>query len=118
MGGGKQKGKINMTQSELKELLKNDSRYNNFIVLDKPVKFKEKFANKNAEVVQLHSIYIGGKGEGICGLCGQCSWKDNILSPLDGDTYTEDMTIYGYEWWSNKEKGVEKGLDILVYNDW
>ncbi len=107
-----------MTQTELKELLKDNDRYSNFTIFDVPVKFKDEFANKPANVVQLHSIQTYGDGKDICGFCGQCSWKNNVLTPLDGDSYSENMTVYGYNWWSNKEENIDKGLDILVGTDW
>lgn len=109
-----------MTQAELKDMLKSNNRYSKFIIFDKPVRFKEEFADKPADVVQLHSIqtYNTENGKDIVGFCGQCSWKNNTLVPLDGDSYSENMTVYGYSWWSNAETNICSGLDILVGTDW
>ena len=106
---------------ELKKILKNEynkDRYEGFTVFDVPVKFNEYFAGRDFEVVQLHSIQTYHNGECICGFCGQISWKNNILKPLDGDSYSEKMTVYGYEEFSNEEEGITHGLDILVGTDW
>ena len=32
--------------------------------------------------------------------------------------YNDDMHVYGYEWWENKEEGISCGLDVLVVDDW
>lgn len=111
---------ITTSQSELKELLKNNERYKTFTILDAPIMFKEKFAGIDADVVQLHSIQTYGDehNKDILGFCGVCKWKNNILTPCDGDSYSDKMTVYGYEWWSNKDENVNKGLDILVGTDW
>lgn len=107
-----------MSQSELKELLKNNERYRDFHIFKNPAKFNEKFAGKDADVVQLHSIQTYGDNKDICGFCGQCSWKNGVLTPLDGDTYSENMTVYGYKWWNDEKEGIKWGLDILVGTDW
>ena len=99
------------------EILKSSGRYKDFVLLDKPVRFDEFFAGKDADVVQLHSIQLCG-GDDIVGFCGACSWKDGVLEPLDHDSYSEKMPIFGYSWWSNKKEGIEKGLDILVGDEW
>ena len=104
-----------MTSQELKELLKNNELYKDFNVLPSPVKFGEYFKGKNIDVVQLYSIQT--YGDNICGFCGQCSWKNNEIRPLDGDSYSSEMTVYGYEWFQNKEEDI-KGLNILIGDDW
>ncbi len=109
-----------MTQTELKEFLKDNERYKGFTILDKPIKFEDYFADKNIDVVQLHSIETYGDehNKDVIGFCGVCKWKEGKIEALDGDSYTSQMTIYGYEWWSNEEEGIEKGIDILVGTDW
>lgn len=104
-----------MELKRLKKIIKNSDRYKNFTLLECPVRFKDMQADNDIDVVQLHSIEPCG--DDIVGFCGQCTWKDNVLSPLDGDTYYDTMLVYGYEWWSNEEEGVKRGLDILV-EDW
>ena len=100
----------------LKEILQKSDRYKNFTILDNPVRFKDMFAGENIDVIQIHSVYIlNMKGyQDIVGFCGQCVWKDNILSALDGDSYSDDMLVYGYEWFTNEKEDITKGLDILV----
>ena len=102
-----------MTQLKLYNLLKNNERYKGFTILDEPVKFNKFFVDKNIDTVLLHSIEICDDGD-ILGFCGACKWKNNTLTPIDHDTYYEDMLVYGYEWWENKEEGINVGLDILV----
>ena len=100
----------------LKKLVKTNERYKDFTLLECPVRFKDMQADNDIDVVQLHDIYPCGDNE-IVGFCGICSWKDNILTSLDGDSYTDEMLVYGYSWFTNEEEGITKGLDILV-EDW
>lgn len=98
-------------------------RYKDFTYLDKPEKFCELMANKNYDTVQVHTA-APAEDNDIVGFCGSFSWKDNVLKSLDGDSYNQNMLVYGYsEFTSSKvvdEKCVndEKCLDILVDNDW
>lgn len=105
---------------ELKNILVNSDKYKDFTLLDKHVKFNEFFKDKDIDCVQVHSTqiisYPGGKD--IVGFCGQFSWKNNEIKSLDGDNYSPHMTVFGYEWFENEEEGIQKGIDILVGNDW
>lgn len=105
---------------ELKDALQNDDRYENFTILEQPVKFNEFFKNKNLDCVQIHSsqIYQHENKNYIVGFCGAFSWINNILQPLDGDSYNVEMTIYGYEYFTNHEENVHSGVEVLVADDW
>ena len=102
---------------ELEQILKDSERYNTFILFQKPEKFCEYFKNKDYYVVQTHStevFKISGKKD-IVGFCGQFGWKNNMITPLDGDSYSKTMSVYGYEEFDCDEG---KGLDILVGDEW
>ena len=43
---------------ELKDILIKSDRYKDFILLDKPIIFKELFKDEDFDVVQLHSTQI------------------------------------------------------------
>ena len=102
---------------DFREIIQDMDRYKDFTILDNPVLFKDMFANRNIDVVQLHSIQVDN--DRICGFCGSFEWKDNKIIPHDGDSYTADMLVYGYNWWGdatteNNEYVEVLGLDILV----
>jgi hypothetical protein len=105
---------------ELKEIISTLERYKDFTILDNPVIFSDLFVNKNIDVVQLHSTQIINMDDhkDIVGFCGQCEWKNNQIKSLDGDSYSDNMKVYGYEWFSNEEEGIRVGVDILVGEDW
>lgn len=101
---------------ELKELILSKDRYNDFIILDNPVLFKDLFKDKDYDVVQVHDTtlfsYENGEKD-IVGFSGVFEWKNNTIKSLDYDTYSEDMEILGYCEFLNEETNVNKGLDIL-----
>lgn len=75
--------------------VKKLNRYKNITILKKPIKFLELFKDKDIRIVQLHDMSdINGD---ICGFSGQFKWENNKIISLDGDTYTSDMLVYGYE---------------------
>ena len=100
-----------------REIIKEDVRYKDFILLDEPIAFCEMFTNQNIPCVQLHSMQTFGdeNEQDVIGFCGCFKWNDNNITSLDGDTYTKDTTIYGYSWFTNKN---EKCLNILVGEEW
>lgn len=110
--------------NELKEIILNDGRYKDFTILDNPVPFNEFAKDQDIQLVQTHSTQIVQVGNEppykkfIIGFCGQFGWKDNKLNSLDGDSYSDSMMVLGYEWFTNEEKGITKGLDILTGEDW
>lgn len=95
----------------LKEILKNNERYNDFTLFETPVRFKDMQANIDIKEVQLHSVELCGEND-IVGFCGAFSWVNNILTPLDGDSYSENTLVYGYSWFEDADGN--KCLDILV----
>lgn len=72
-------------------------------MLEEPQKFNELFHNQDLSIVWVFHKEIG--------LCGAFSWKNNTVISLDYDSYSEDMTVYGY-------KRNDDSVDILVGNDW
>ena len=99
---------------ELKKIKEND-RYKNFTFLESPVPFNKLFAGKDYDVVQLHDM-TPVSDDDIVGFCGQCEWKDDNLTPLDHDSYTKKMDVFGYEEFPvvDENGNVLKGVDILV----
>lgn len=91
---------------EIKEIIKNSDRYSSFTLLDKFESFKDLFANQNIEIVQLHSTQIfdipGGKD--IVGFCGSFKWENNKIIPLDGDCYSNETEVIGFEWFETDAK--------------
>ena len=102
---------------ELEKILKESERYKGFTLLEKPEPFNKHFAGKSYPIVQVHSTEIfevsSGKKD-IVGFYGQFEWKNNKITPLDGDSYSETMLVLGYEEFDCDEG---KGIDILVGND-
>ena len=101
---------------KIKQIIKSSDRYKDFTLLPSPMPFKELFEDQTSDCIQLHDMHFCGDDD-IVGFCGQCKWENNQLTPLDGDTYYDDMLVYGYSWFENKEENVLSGLDILV-SDW
>ena len=95
------------------EIVKQLPRYKDFTIVKEPIKFKDMFAGQNIDCVQLHSTEV--VFDTIVGFCGVFMWHDNTLTPLDGDSYSENVLVLGYDWF---EHNGEKCLDILVGNDW
>lgn len=89
--------------------IKNNPRYSDCIYFDEPVMFDEYFRDKDYDVVQVHDINpITEKIPDPVGFVGQFSWKSNTITPLDGDSYTSKMPIYGFEEFTDDE-----GLDCI-----
>lgn len=103
-----------------KEIVTDSERYQNFTILDEPMSFKE-FATDHGDIdlVQIHSTEVMNGCDDIIGFVGQCRWVNNTLESIDGDTYTENMAVLGYEWFYSMS-GEYSGecLDILVGDDW
>lgn len=109
-----------INEDKLLQYVLSNERYKNFTVIE-PTVFKDLFDNKNLDIVQLFSIQpfsIDNDYEfDIVGFCGQCSWIDNKLNPLDDDSYSDNMIVYGYEYWEQDMYGkLLRGVDILVLN--
>ena len=99
-----------------KEIISGSDKYSNFVLLAIPVAFAQLFADSDIDLVQLYSIQPAG--DDIVGFCGACIWKNNTLTPADGDSYTKDMLVYGYDWFTNEDEGIKRGLNILVGEEW
>lgn len=82
--------------NSLKELITKNKRYSKFIILDTPIPLKTLFKDKDIKLLQFHDITPIDE-DNIIGFCGQCTWKNNTLIPLDGDIYNENPLVYGYE---------------------
>ena len=100
-----------MNKSDLKKIIKNNDRYKDFTLLETPVRFKDMQADNDIQVVQLHSIESCGEND-IVGFCGAFSWINNTLASLDGDSYSDETLVYGYDWFKNMSG--DRCLDILV----
>ena len=100
------------------EIVHTSDRYHGFTIVEEPQPFYEMFAGIDIPHVQLHSVTIhGGEGfEDIVGFCGVFEWKYDAVTSLDGDSYSSDMKVLGYEWFENEDH--QKCLDILIGNDW
>lgn len=49
---------------------------------------------------------------------GCCKSENRKLIPLDGDTYDESEIVISSEEWKNEERGIKKGLTILINGEW
>lgn len=81
----------------LKKIIENNKRYKDFILLETPIRFKDLWANRTIQIVQLHCIGLC-EDANIPGFCGAFSWQNNILTPLDGDCYSDETLVHGYKW--------------------
>lgn len=100
----------------LETVIKTNKRYTDFTILDEPKSFDEMFVGQDIPCVQLHSTELLSDLSDIIGFCGTFSWENGVLTSLDGDSYTKNMSVLGYNWFTN-ESG-KKCLDILVGDDW
>jgi len=97
------------------ENIKEIKRYSMFTFLPDPVPFNELFADRDIPLVQVHSAEEAGGS--IVGFCGVFGWKDNVLTPLDHDSYNPKMPVIGYSHF--KPEGMDtECLDIIVGDDW
>jgi hypothetical protein len=94
----------------LERIQKIMQRYLGFTCLDEYVDFGTMFCNKDYDVVQIHDITPVGDND-IIGFAGIFAWKDNVITSLDGDSYTPHMKICGYK---EFEKDKERCLDVLT----
>ena len=94
----------------IKKLRKSD-RYRNFIFFDRSASFKEVFRDMDYPIVQVHDMTP--VGDGIVGFAGQFKWENNTLTSLDGDSYNDNISIWGY---GKFESDRNICLDILSDN--
>lgn len=97
----------------LKNLIKTNERYKDFILLNNPISFNVFAGYSDIKTVQLHNI-TPCSDNSIAGFFGVCSWKNGKLTSLDGDSYSEKMLVYGYRWFEEEKENIFKGLDIFV----
>jgi hypothetical protein len=97
--------------SDWKEIVKNNDRYENFVIVDEPKPFNKMFTDQDISYVQTHSTTVVDENTLVGCFSGVFEWKDNKIISLDGDSYSENMIVFGYEWFENEGK---KCLDILV----
>lgn len=106
---------------ELREILLNSEKYSEFTFLKDSIPFNELFADEDFDYVSVYSTTIlnfKDKKKDIVGFCGSFKWKDKILTSLDGDSYSEAMSVLGYKKFTNPSKDIYNGIGILVGNDW
>ena len=102
-----------MVDSDRLSYIKSLDRYFDFTYLDKAVFFDEYFKDKNYSVVQVHDINpISDVYIEPIGFAGKFKWVKNVLTPLDYDSYTAHMPIYGYHTFKDEEGKL--CLDILT----
>ena len=88
-------------------------KYVQFKFLDSPMVFNELFKNVDYPLVQIIDIntYKINNEYNLIGFSGAFSWKNNVITPLDNDSYYPDMEVYGY---CEFEHNSQKCLDLLV----
>ncbi len=103
-------------------LIKTLPRYRNFTFLDSPVPFSTLFKDTDFQVVQVHDSATvshplnSDNTFDIIGFVGEFEWRDNEIVPLDGDSYTPNMSVIGYDKFTFDSIPC---LDILVMpSDW
>lgn len=93
--------------------VKNIQRYQDFTYFEEPVMFDDYFKGKDYDVVQVHDINpISETYKDPIGFAGSFEWKSNTIKPLDYDSYTPKMPIWGFNEFKNKD-GLEC-VDILT----
>lgn len=104
---------------ELRNLIESLPRYEGFTLLDESTPFNEFFKDQSFDCVQVHCVTpLKNHPDDVYGWCGSFAWDNNTLKPLDGDSYNQKAMVLGYMEFTNPEAGVNKGLEILVENDW
>ena len=96
-----------MNRKTLSDILRTDSRFSDFKLLDTPEQFGEKFKDENFDRVQ---VYLDAFPRGII-FCGVLKWQDNKIISTDGDSYNPEMFVYAYHSYTVDD---ETGLDIIV----
>ena len=93
--------------------INSNPRYSGFTYLEEPVMFDDYFKGRDYEVVQVHDINpISEIYKDPIGFAGKFKWVKNVLTPLDYDSYTAHMPIYGYHTFKDREGKL--CLDILT----
>lgn len=75
----------------------------------------EKFGNKNYDFIECRCKWIDVNGQEQDEFFGACSYKDGILTPLDGDSYSlDDLYIEWEEFVDIEEKYTDNGGLVLT----
>lgn len=85
------------------EHLKTNPKYKGFTFLPKPELFRDFFADKDYPLVQLYDMTCISEND-IVGFAGVFSWMNRKFTPLDGDSYSPDLKIWGYKEFDNADK--------------
>lgn len=91
------------------------TKYRDFTVLQKATPFNELYKGIDIPKVPVHSLQITNPDSGIAGFCGWFSWKDNVLTPGDGDSYNPKMKVIAYK--KYRLEGEDR-VAIIVGDDW
>ena len=83
-----------------------ENKYMNYLYTnEKGILLKEiigKLGNKNYDFIECRCKWIDKNGEEQDDFIGACSYKDDVLTPLDGDFYSlDDLYIEWEETFSN-----------------
>ena len=49
---------------------------------------------------------------------GAAKSENGKLISLDGDSYSENTEIIGYEEWDNPKEGIKNGLTVIYKGEW
>ena len=88
-----------------KEILDESEEYDECTILDNPMPFNEVFKNMDFDVVSVHSlqVYTCNDNDNIIGFIGNFKWKNNEITSLDGDNYSDKVLVYGYDMYTTDE---------------
>ena len=102
--------------SFLKKVIETNERYKNFHLLDEPERFDHTFLfSDKYEAIQVHDTTPVGSNGNIIGFAGVCKVEGDDVVSLDGDSYTKEMVITGYQEFKNKDGKL--CLDLMV-DEW
>lgn len=93
----------------LRDWLRTCGRFDG-VILDHPVSFRNLFRDQNFDRVEIHCFALGDAF-----FCGAFKWDSNRIISLDGDCYSDDMLVFGYNEFVNESHNVKKGLNIFNY---
>lgn len=86
------------TFEELKQRVSSTNRYEDAIFLEKPIEFDKTdlFSDKYAEI-QLHDVSKIPNYPDVLGFCGVFKIESGEIVSLDGDSYSPQMIVVGYQ---------------------
>lgn len=93
-------------------LVESDKRrYKDFVFLKEPVEFSILFKDIDFPEVQVHAGAV--IFDTLVGFMGAFKWTHNTITPLDGESYSTEMLVYGFRIFRDGVS-LENNLDILV----